>query len=325
MLGTVSTDNPVAAGDGAEGATSFVAGEPMTKEQIFAEVDADDGGTISFREFAEWWAGRQKATLGRVDQAILESSWTEFEKRDTGHGLTSEAFFQVMEVLARGEWQLATDPNTGREYWVNAKTHESSWNQPPINEFFKEQGIVDFDEGSNSDEEGWVRTNRHGDEVSMQLNLWKIYRKMDRKDQRRFYTDAVLYAVTLTVMFTLVIGGGVMPQSTALLKQSSAVIDLLLDEEFEQVGNHKKNWFDVMTETEMWQWVEGPLFNAFYPGSTLAPQKLLGNNELIGRMQFRTARVKPHPCPDLEWQASNGENTCSGAWDHEGTREATPS
>ena len=63
----------------------------------------------------------------------------------------------------------------------------------------------------------------------------------------------------------------------------------MLDEEFPNVS-FKKNFEDVMTEGEMWEWVDGPLTNAFHPpdlNETTEPQLLLETNALIGSLQVR--------------------------------------
>lgn len=46
--------------------------------------------------------------------------------------------------------------------------------------------------------------------------------------------------------------------------QNNAVLDLFLDEEFED-ATYKKNFFEVMTMEEMWTWLKGPLYNGAYP------------------------------------------------------------
>ena len=98
--------------------------------------------------------------------------------------------------------------------------------------------------------------------------------------------------------------------------------DLLLDEEFGVVDNHKKSWYDVMTTQELWQWADGPLTEAFYGGDAAltnqtGPEPLLWTNRLIGGIQMRQMRVRPNKCPDTKWAMRPEEqagSACSGIW-----------
>jgi hypothetical protein len=90
------------------------------------------------------------------------------------------------------------------------------------------------------------------------------------------------------------------------------------------VQNHKKSYYDVATEEELWQWIEGPLFGAFYSDDDEEfPQPLLGTNHLIGAIQLRQARVGPTACP-LIAQAGMGLRPyeCTARWTLE--REKKP-
>jgi hypothetical protein len=246
------------------------------------------------------WASRQQATKGQVDEDVLQAAWDLFEKedKDGSGGLNQHEFFGVIDSLSKTDWKQARDPSTGRLYWVNPRTRNSRWHAPDKKEFLNEQGILKFEGEEHSDEED--NDNIGGrDEVVMQLNMWKLHLKFDAKVRRRFYQDALTYMLYTALMLFVVVEN--MPMATSFLKHSDAIIDLVLDEEFASVGNHKKNWYDVMTHQELWQWVDGPLHDAFYSDGGPGPQKLLSTNELIGRMQFRTARVRPEVCPDIPW------------------------
>lgn len=116
-----------------------------------------------------------------------------------------------------------------------------------------------------------------------------------------------------------------MPVQTTLLTQKLALEDLLLDEEFTTRGAFfKKNWHDVMTTEELWQWAEGPLTNAFFD-SDLAdtsnvtsidaalPQPALFSNRLLGSVHVRQSRVAPTACPSVATVLFPGE-LCAPAW-----------
>lgn len=47
------------------------------------------------------------------------------------------------------------------------------------------------------------------------------------------------------------------------LSQGEAIDDLLFDEEFSD-ANYKKNWHEIMTQEELFTWIDGPLTNALF-------------------------------------------------------------
>lgn len=196
--------------------------------------------------------------------------------------------------------------------------------RPGVADFLREQGIVEMAgaaepvRGAAGGGDGRDDGSGDGDaEVHMMLNFWKIYIKKERQDRKRHYNDALIFVVYSTILLLVVFSN--MPLSTTFLRHQDGLADLLLDEEFadEEVGNHKKSWYDVMTPEELWQWVEGPLHNAFYPeGGDVSPQPLLWSNELIGRMQLRQVRVMPTKCPDKDWAPFTYRNKTSASMPH---------
>ena len=84
-----------------------------------------------------------------------------------------------------------------------------------------------------------------------------------------------------------------------------------------------KSWYDVATTEELYQWMEGPLYNALWDGSEdfPQPQPLLGTNYLLGSVHVRQVRVLNCQCPDLaQLVAPNG--TCQGKWERSDDRAA---
>ena len=65
------------------------------------------------------------------------------------------------------------------------------------------------------------------------------------------------------------------------LKQTEAIADLLFDEEFPG-AQYKKNFHEIMTEEELWDWVDGPLLQAIFPDDAEQPLPMLGANRLLG-------------------------------------------
>merc|ERR1711969_90645 len=76
---------------------------------IFAEIDADHSGALSFEEFRRWWSDRQAATTGHVDEAVLAKGEELFAQKDAdGNGVLSLAEFSaVLSALAGDEWAEA--------------------------------------------------------------------------------------------------------------------------------------------------------------------------------------------------------------------------
>ena len=105
------------------------AGQPMPIDQIFAEVDTDNSGTIEFGEFAEYWGARQMATKGSTDEDVLGTMWDLFEKYDSdgNEGLSLFEFRGLLSEMAMGDWKEERDPRTGRIYFVNPVTRGSQW------------------------------------------------------------------------------------------------------------------------------------------------------------------------------------------------------
>jgi hypothetical protein len=143
------------------------------------------------------------------------------------------------------------------------------------------------------------------------LDMWEVYKKRETRE-----TLNNLFSLFLHICYWLLLMMqiGKAPNVVGLLKHQDAIYDLLLDEEFPDVS-FKKNYGDVMTEEEMWQWVDGPLTNAFFPdpGDT-EPQPLLGTNYLIGSLQIRQARVDPILCSDTMRSVMQNQVHCAPRW-----------
>ena len=174
-----STSNPLASRE--KEMTDGMAADnlPMAKEAIFEDIDADQDGSISFREFFQWWAGRQTATKGTVDSAMLQGASDHFFRYKGGEQVSQLQFFEILAELSLGQWQEAKDPTTGRTYFVDPGTRASRWDRPALSDFLLEQGIVEEFESDSEEEQQQPKINQQGEELSMQLNLWKIYRKSE--------------------------------------------------------------------------------------------------------------------------------------------------
>ena len=303
---------------------------PLTPAQIFAQVDMDNDGVISFEEFAEWWNNKQVETRSEVDEDTLNKIWDLFDAFDAdgSRGLAQGEFSRLLEEVAKADWRKMTDPSSGRAYYAHPHTRQTRWVEPTVEDFLRDQGIVHTGIGApvlGHDAES-------SDDVHMVLNMWKLYLKSAARARSAHYKDFFLYALYTCIVFLVVLGN--MPSSTGFLVHQEALTDLLLDEEFGVVANHKKSWYDVMTPQEMWQWADGPLTEAFYGGPAAltdepGPSPLLWTNRLIGGIQLRQIRVRPNKCPDTKWamdagrlsqaeqeagRLSQAERACSATW-----------
>jgi hypothetical protein len=178
--------------------------------------------------------------------------------------------------MAMGAWKEEVDPKTGRVYFVDPITRASQWVRPSVADFLQAQGIVqvasaagtvrraagsvESDDGGDA-EVHMVRSASHasmcvimlsffwahilGGWLGQMLNFWKIYIKKERQDRKRHYNDACIFVVYSALLLTVVFIN--MPLSTTFLRHQDGLADLLLDEEFADVLNHKKSWYDVMT------------------------------------------------------------------------------
>ena len=128
------------------------------------------------------------------------------------------------------------------------------------------------------------------------LDMWGVYKKNEMDDRQFNFCAALSYFIFWVL---LMMQAAKAPNAVGLMKHQDAIIDLVLDEEFPDVS-FKKNHFDIMTEDELWQWVDGPLTAAFYPDdSSEIPQPLLYSNLLIGSIQLRQVRVRDTECTHL--------------------------
>ena len=121
------------------------------------------------------------------------------------------------------------------------------------------------------------------------VKRWKLLRE--------FVVFTVFLALFITFQFEAFPVGYV-------YQQNAAVADLLLDEEFAH-ANHKKNYDDIMTYGEWWEWAQGPLLEGLFPdrdynGRPLDPLQfgyvVNGDMRLVGGVQVRQARVGAASC-----------------------------
>ena len=97
-------------------------GDPT--EWLFAQIDLDGSGQIAYDEFSNWF---DKNIPGHAEGAreIFE------ELDEDGTGLLDQFEFKmILTELAEADWVAATDPASGRPYYVNVKTRATRWVAP---------------------------------------------------------------------------------------------------------------------------------------------------------------------------------------------------
>ena len=74
------------------------------------------------------------------------------------------------------------------------------------------------------------------------LDLWLLHLRSAKREYRYFLLDGLLYLIFWSLLLTQISMS--FPSASAQLKQTEAIRDLLLDEEFPNVP-FKKNFYDV--------------------------------------------------------------------------------
>ena len=158
------------------------------------------------------------------------------------------------------------------------------------------------------------------------VNLWKVYNHHYLRDRSAGKIRNLLFYAVYVYLITFLLAH--LPPPGVMLRHQEAVSDLLLGEEFDEETTHIfKNFDDVMTSEEMWQWAEGPLSAGLLvdgePDGKFAA--LLGTNWLMGPVRLRQerSREEPHKCrdklsrsfgPDMGEQLTDRGVRCASDW-----------
>jgi hypothetical protein len=143
---SMSTANPLTTFEIEEGNENPVA-QPRAIS-IFAQVDTDGNGTVSYDEFARWWGRKQLALTGVLDESKiseLKHQWDVFDVDKSGN-LDPQEFSAVLTAASKTGWEEMVDPHTGRYYYYHKQTQETKWERPDsssaLERFLQEQGVV---------------------------------------------------------------------------------------------------------------------------------------------------------------------------------------
>lgn len=119
---------------------------------------------------------------------------------------------------------------------------------------------------------------------TMRVHMKRVQLCLEQEKRNKFYKELLVYLVFLSVIMVALLS---LPIHFPY-EQNAALSDLFFDEEFPDVAI-KKTFDDVMVESELWQWVDGPLLAGFYDPP-------IRNNRRIGSVMLRTGRVRGDLC-----------------------------
>jgi hypothetical protein len=87
---------------------------------------------------------------------------------------------------------------------------------------------------------------------------------------------------------------------TQQLRFGNHISEKFVDEEFDPDDSHiEKNFFDIATVDEFWQWIDGPLYGGLYPGNNLYINGRPALDEVsvvVGSIRIRQVRAKKVKC-----------------------------
>jgi Ca2+-binding EF-hand superfamily protein len=184
-----------------------------TVEDVFAAIDIDGSGELSFHEFMHWWRGN-----GGDEMALVKAqeAFRLVELRDGIPGVSLVELKEVMVAVATDTWEEAIDPASGRKYFVNPATKESSWLVPGIEcvqPFLLAAGIT----------QAAARTQHHVQQAAAHpAHAPQAGGSVSRGAAQGGVRDALVTSM----------GGGHQPTGSALLDglRQSAVVDTMINQ-----------------------------------------------------------------------------------------------
>eukprot|EP01043_Picozoa_sp_COSAG02_P038591 COSAG02_NODE_2987_length_7613_cov_13.554565_1_plen_1662_part_00 len=158
------------------------------------------------------------------------------------------------------------------------------------------------------------------------VNMWKVYNHHFMAHRSAAKILNLLFYAVYVYMITYLLAH--LPPPAVMQRHQEAVSDLLLGEEFDAETTHIfKNFDDIMTAEEMWQWAEGPLSAGLLvddeaDGNLAA---LLGTNWLLGPVRLRQERSREERTnckqklsssfgPDMGEQLTDRGVRCTSDW-----------
>eukprot|EP01029_Cantina_marsupialis_P003827 TRINITY_DN13859_c0_g1_i1.p1 TRINITY_DN13859_c0_g1~~TRINITY_DN13859_c0_g1_i1.p1 ORF type:complete len:852 (-),score=226.48 TRINITY_DN13859_c0_g1_i1:160-2715(-) len=138
--------------------------------------------------------------------------------------------------------------------------------------------------------------NIHGKGIPIREGLQALF----NIKRSKFCSEALVFAVFFCTILVICL---LTYDVHEAFSTNDAIVDLFLDEEFEG-AQYKKNFYEIMTMEEFWQWMKGPLINGLFQTEwyntrafTEDEKKLVIHNlHLVGKIQVRQLRVDKDSC-----------------------------
>ena len=139
-------------------------------------------------------------------------------------------------------------------------------------------------------------TMRAGHTIPLKDALKSLYRVNRYKVFIGVFTWSVFVFLTFNIL-------QMVRDTEVVFQQESALDDLFMDEEFKG-SSFKKNFDDIMTVEELYQWLEGPMLEGVYP-DTYYNGRMKGKDDtgyildvmkLVGGIRIRQHRVSKNSC-----------------------------
>uniref|UniRef100_A0AAV1T7H5 Ryanodine-inositol 1,4,5-triphosphate receptor Ca2 channel (RIR-CaC) family protein n=1 Tax=Peronospora matthiolae TaxID=2874970 RepID=A0AAV1T7H5_9STRA len=119
---------------------------------------------------------------------------------------------------------------------------------------------------------------------TMRVHMKRVQLCLEREKRNKFYKELVVYLGFLAIVLATLLS---LPVHSRF-EQNSALASTY----FEEQVTHEtplKTFYTVGSESEMWQWIQGPMVAQFYDPP-------LRNNRAIGSIEIRSGRVKGTLC-----------------------------
>ena len=99
-----------------------------TARDLFEAIDDDRDGLISFDQLHRFWT----QNIGQSEHSadILRSAEEMFKALEVGGFCGPDGLSAIVQKLSAATWAPATDPGTGRVYYINCETDAVQWMEP---------------------------------------------------------------------------------------------------------------------------------------------------------------------------------------------------
>ena len=222
---------------------------------------------------------------------------------------SDEAYLMKVTLGKAGRKSLSVyvtehvDETSGQKYYASS-SGKTAWTKQELYELEKtaaeptsaqpissvKEGLKKFWETFNSD----LVTMEHTDNRNI-IPMHELLSMLVSVKRTKVLRDAFNFLLLVSLM--IIAAFSTHNQGTAF-KQTTGIMDLFLDEEFPDISIYK-NYFDIMTHEEFWQWTEGVLNpglyagEEWYSGAPTGTEKpsILNTLGMLGSLQIRQVRI----------------------------------